>query len=1021
MAAWRRSWCFAAAVGFCLTHFVSAADFDARIRPLLKTYCNGCHSAKAKKGGLDLQRFANLKQVRADIEPWQSMLEMLETNQMPPQAKRRPKVSERRFMISWIRGLLDREAKRRSGDPGPLLLRRLNNVEYRHTIRDLTGVDIRPGRKFSADGAAGEGFLNAASALTISPDQLVKYLDAGKETARHVVFLPNGFRFSRSKFREDWVNEVIARINGVHQRYGTKLGGIPVDRYIKAIVTHRKAIRAKKTSIEQVAVSQQLSARYLRNLWQLTNGKPRASIFLTGVRERWQKASLADVPEMAADIYATQGLLWHKRSPSAANSLSDRFVPASASPVKSQTFRLGLPKSGDFVIFLHTRALTSGRDKTRVVLHRPRFEGGKRPPLFLREVLKQSLKKGTRRIDPARFGRHPQNKKFDQNSVLMRGNELLQVRIPRKLLAGRTFVVELRLDPASLPQTLVQVDVRRTLQSSQVDRGLRWQYREVAKGRKLLALQNSKAFLKLVAKSADEFRQIFPARVCYPGLIVRDTVVTLERFHRGDSYLSRLLLSQQEHKRLDRLWEELHYISGDALQVKNSIATLTQGEMRAYKSVQAEIVRRAAHTEKSWLTSQPSHLKSLKEFASRAYRRPLTDQQHESLLALYRALRKKKLQHRDAMRSVLARIFVSPSFLFRFERQKSGKDPQPVSDWELATRLSYFFWSSLPDKELRELALARRLRDPQVLAQQARRMLRDSRSRALAIEFGTQWLEVRRFDRFQGKDEKLFPAFDAKLRKAMYEESILFFHDMFRADRPFRQLLDSDHTFVNERLAKYYGIGNIKGAKFRRVAGVKRYGRGGILGLSTVLAKHSGAARTSPVLRGNWIAETLLGDKLPRPPKGVPELPKAESGGKLTIRQLVERHASMAKCAVCHQRIDPLGFALEQFDTIGRRRSKDMGGRPIDAHAKLKDGTQFEGIEGLRRYLLSRRQQDFRRQFCKKLLGYALGRRVILSDRQLLNEMTAELGKKDARISAAVLAILRSRQFQTNRGSEFKP
>src|SRR5439155_4117911 len=192
-------------------------------------------------------------------------------------------------------------------------------------------------------------------------------------------------------------------------------------------------------------------------------------------------------------------------------------------------------------------------------------------------------------------------------------------------------------------------------------------------------------------------------------------------------------------------------------------------------------------------------------------------------------------------------------------------------------------------------------------------------------------------------------------------------------DTPVLTIFDADHTFVNEALAKHYGIPGVTGPEWRRVDGVHKYGRGGILGLAATLAKQSGASRTSPILRGNWIAEVLLGEKLPRPPKDVPRLPEDETATEgLTVRQLVEKHSSDPKCAICHQRMDPYGYALEGFDAIGRRRDKDLGGRPIDTRATTMDGVQFDGIDGLRNYLLTERRDAFLRQFCRKLFGYAL-------------------------------------------------
>jgi len=312
-----------------------------------------------------------------------------------------------------------------------------------------------------------------------------------------------------------------------------------------------------------------------------------------------------------------------------------------------------------------------------------------------------------------------------------------------------------------------------------------------------------------------------------------------------------------------------------------------------------------------------------------------------------------------------------------------------------------------------------------------RRMLRDPKTRRLATEFACQWLHIVDFDHLDEKSERHFPTF-AGLKGAMYEESIQFFTDLFQNDGSVLDILNADYTFLNEPLAKHYGIPLRQASQpagqsgsadpssgWRRVGGIKQYGRGGILGQATTLAKQSGASRTSPILRGNWISEVLLGERLPRPPKGVPLLPEDEAATEgLTVRQLVEKHSSDAKCAVCHRRIDPLGFSLEGFDAIGRRRDKDLGDRPIDTRVKAMDGAQFDGLDGLRMYLLTTRGEAFLRQFCRKLLGYALGRSVQLSDEPLLALMQSELKAKNHHFVSAVEAIIRSRQFREIRGRE---
>jgi len=281
----------------------------------------------------------------------------------------------------------------------------------------------------------------------------------------------------------------------------------------------------------------------------------------------------------------------------------------------------------------------------------------------------------------------------------------------------------------------------------------------------------------------------------------------------------------------------------------------------------------------------------------------------------------------------------------------------------------------------------------------------------MAIHFACQWLHIRDFDKTVEKNEKLYPQF-ASVRESLNEEAIRFFEDMFRNDGSVLDMFEADHTFLNQTLATHYGIEGVKGDAWRRVDGLKNRGRGGLLGMGAVLASQSGASRTSPILRGNWVSETLLGERLPRPPAGVPQLPEAVPEG-LTARQLIEAHSTIAECAICHKRIDPFGFALEQFDTIGRLRST-----PVDTSSRLPDGKSIDGLEGLRNYLVQDRRDQVLHQFCKKLLGYSLGREVQLSDEMLLEKMQSQLQANDYRFSAAVDAIITSPQFREVRGRD---
>jgi hypothetical protein len=619
-------------------------------------------------------------------------------------------------------------------------------------------------------------------------------------------------------------------------------------------------------------------------------------------------------------------------------------------------------------------------------------------------------------LDRSLFSRHPLGKAVEEASLAVGANSVREVRLPVLLVRDREFVVEARTEPASA-DSVVQLQLRTG--PPRPDAPLDGQAPCLASPGSVAAKQ--------LKHGLDEFRRCFPIYISYPRIIPDDEVICLKLYHREDEYLSRFFLDSAQTQRLDRLWRELRFISQypvtEHKQLPLFIGFVTQDQPKElvtyFEGLREPFRKRAEKFAKEVENAAPKQLKALAEFAARAYRRPLQKRERTGFTRLYYGLRKKGLPHEEALRTVLTRVLISPSFLFRIEEPAAGKDARPVSSWELATRLSYFLWASTPDAELRRVAAAGRLHDPKVLSAQVQRMLRDPKVRGLATEFGTQWLHVRDIRENREKNEKRFPTFDDKLRQALYEESVLFFQDLFQEDRPVQQILDGDATFLNETLARHYGIPNVTGPQWRRVTGVKKYGRGGILALGSVLTKQSGASRTSPVLRGNWLVETVLGVKLPKPPASVPRLPESEAGGNgLTVRQMVEKHARAAECAVCHQRIDPFGFALERYDPIGRLRGKDLGGRPIDSKARLKDGTRFEGIDGLRQYLWKQRKVIFVRHFCKKLLGYALGRSVTLSDQPLLEEMRAALNKNDQRLSAAVLTIALSKQFRYHRAVE---
>ena len=408
---------------------------------------------------------------------------------------------------------------------------------------------------------------------------------------------------------------------------------------------------------------------------------------------------------------------------------------------------------------------------------------------------------------------------------------------------------------------------------------------------------------------------------------------------------------------------------------------------------------------------EPCARRILEALARRAYRRPASDGDIETLLGFYRAGRREGDFERG-IQEALARLLVSPQFLFRIERDPEGiaaGGAYPIGDLDLASRLSFFLWSSIPDDALLDAAVAGTLRDPDVLEAQVRRMLADPRAAALARNFGGQWLHIRNL-RAVDPDASAYPDFDDNLREAFERETELFLESQMRDDRPLEELLTARYTFLNERLARFYGVPHVYGAHFRRVP-MPDPNRAGLLGHGSILTVTSYSTRTSPVVRGKYLLDNILGAPPPPPPPNVPALEEAAGGEEpASMRELMAAHRRNAACATCHRRMDPLGFALENFDGIGRWRTMD-GTTPIDASGALPDGTAFDGPAEFRAALVERRA-EFVRTFTEKLLTYALGRPVGHHDMPDVRAILRAAEPGGYRWSSLILGIVESAPFR---------
>ena len=406
----------------------------------------------------------------------------------------------------------------------------------------------------------------------------------------------------------------------------------------------------------------------------------------------------------------------------------------------------------------------------------------------------------------------------------------------------------------------------------------------------------------------------------------------------------------------------------------------------------------------------------VERLGSQAYRRPLSSANLDALMSLYEAGATEG-GFEPGIRMALEGILASPHFVFRFEEPPVDADSGvdfPVSDLALASRLSFFLWARGPDSELIRVASEDRLADPAELERQVRRMLADPRAEALATRFASQWLRLSDLDGIH-PDVRIYPDFDEQLKRAMRRETELLFYNLVKDDRSLLELFTADYTFVNERLAKHYGVPNVAGTEFRRVPSPDDQRRG-LLGQSSILTLTSHASWTSPVLRGKWVMEVLLGSPPPPPPPNVPDLEEtsaAEGGRPLTVRERMEQHRASPACSSCHRVIDPLGLALENFDVTGAWRIKDNGA-PVDAAGELYDGTAVSSPADLREALLNR-PTPLIRTFTENLMAYGIGRRIEYYDMPAVRAVTREAAANDNRLSAFILGVVNSPAFQMKR------
>ena len=968
-------------------------QYTETVRPFTQKYCMSCHGENGVAAQFDLRPYTTMAAVVKDHRHWALVLEKLHAGEMPPAvATQQPTNEERQAVIAWVDAMRKAEAKRNAGDPGLVLARRLSNAEYNNTIRDLTGQDLRPAREFPVDPANQAGFDNSGESLAMSPSLLTKYLQAGREVANAMVFKPSGIAFAahpmlaetdRDRYAVNQIIDFYRKQNTNYEDYFTAAW-----RY-----KHRAALGRPQATLASIAAENNVSAKYLATIWR-------------ALEESTEEIGpLAKLQAMWRELPAPQGR-------------AGAGVAAGAE--KMRDYIVQLRKKIEYT-FTPIRVKGLGETAQPFLMYRNRMYANNRT----------NYNKGALHVE----------------GEGMTAEEL--ARLQTSAPAGQFDSLDNQSRPAAQKKaSTLDPDLI-------VPAGKRTEYEA--------------AFGRFAAVFPDYF--YISERGRYFPDLTRDTGRHLSAgFHnvmgyfRDDKPLYDMLLDETQQQQLDEMWRELDFVamgltrtfiqfflneSGEARGLRRE----SEGPRPADKEITSEAVVHELHkayvnriaqvnnaeanraidehfawvntelrwVEKAKLESEQTHLDALLDFARRAYRRALTPAERNDLLAYYRTLRQKDgLTHEDAMRDSLVAVLVSPDFAYRIDLVDASDRIRPLNDYALASRLSYFLWASMPDDQLLAVAAKGELKKPEVLVRQARRMLKDPKVRGFVTEFGGNFLDFRRFEEHNAVDRERFAVFDNELRQAMFEEPVRFMLDAVQQNRPVTDLLFGKHTFVNPALARHYGMPEVAGTAdtWVRVDNADTFGRGGLLPMAVFLTKNAPGLRTSPVKRGYWVVKTVLGEHIPPPPAVVPELPRDEAKLDLPLRELLAKHRENKACAGCHSRFDSLGLVFEGYGMIGERRTKDLSGRAIDDSATFPGGSTGTGLDGLRAYLQAHRQQDFIDNVSRKLLSFALGRSLMLSDDLLVHSMRVKLIKDGHRFNSLIESIVTSTQFRNKRGGE---
>ncbi|MBC7927804.1 MAG: DUF1592 domain-containing protein [Bryobacteraceae bacterium] len=1031
-----------------------------------RQYCYGCHGKAAKIAGIDLEALTGAKSVGSHFGEWEKVASVLEQKRMPPVKMKQPAEADRAAAATWIRARLDEYAQKHAGDPGQVTVRRLTSGEYSYTVEDLTGMDLKLDDS-SNDSVGGEGFTNFGDVQFMADASLERYLETAKKVADRAVIGAGPLQFFDAAGKSGFELSAIHRIQEIYKNNGFRAnsgeGGKPygTERYSKAFFVcwqfqNRVALGKRQATLATLAAREGVSPRFAQHLLSVVQDR-NATYPTSEVVKKFQSLpvvkpasnkeaimaearagseqvtrSLIDWPRwlLAMGAFAEGGagderaLVLNEEALKASTTHHFKFNVRTPRDKSSKAYLMVVPvnakaKDRPFVVWQNAKIRIRGKDR----------ELGPVQPL--KAVLTPDS------ISKLNFGSRPDGKPLGEDAVATVGDgtTVLEFAFP-----DTAFGAELQVDAEIAGSATGDAVLRCTLSGSP-EQGMgvptytllgtpsnpgykTWKENVLAFAAKLP--QNSQG--EPTPADKDPIPPPFNNVYNQPE---RDHFHLKLKYYRTDDFLYSKVLDDAQKAKLDQAWNDLlasfeyhdvflRFVSDKyKLGIKKGVADLTATEIAALPAEPQQYVRaiRSEYdsVQKAQLTGRQRHLEDAVTFASAAWRRPLNAEEKDRLRGFYvKATEQLQLDHVKAMRLLLARVLVAPAFLYRLEEQPTSTDAtiRELSSWELASRLSYFLWSSIPDQELRRAATAGELGKPELLQAQVKRMLADPKARRLSTEFFGQWLGFYRFDQYKGVDTTRFTEFTDEVKTSMYDEAVAFFEHVVRKDRPVREIFFADYTFLNQPLAKHYGIEKEFKSKsdLELIEGAGAMHRGGMFRLGAVLTSTSAPLRTSPVKRGDWMLRRVLGTPTPPPPADAGSLPADDKNfGGMSVKQRLESHKRNPTCAGCHTRIDPLGFPLERYDSVGRWRNTYADGKSVDDSSRNADNLEISGVDGLLEYLKTQQPQVLK-TFNSKLLGYALGRTVLGSDRPLIDKMVQAGG--DVNFSALVTEIALSKQFR---------